>query len=77
MWNIGACVIICNGRFSMNYNEWSSLKTGDRVKRFLEGVGTIIASCGIGYVVRFDNGKIMRISDGILHKISSCKKMGC
>jgi len=61
----------------MNYKEWGSLKTGDRERRLLEGVGTIIVSCGIGYVVQFDNGKIMRISDGILHKISNCKKIGC
>lgn len=40
----------------MDYKEWESLKTGDRVKQFMEGVGTIIASCGVGYVVKFDNG---------------------
>ena len=56
---------------NMDYKEWGSLKTGDRVKRFFEGTGTIIASCGIGYVVQFDNGKIVRISDGILHKIKA------
>lgn len=60
---------MCIGGIKMDYKEWSSLKTGDRVKRLFEGVGTIIASCGIGYVVQFDNGKIIRISDGILHKI--------
>lgn len=43
----------------MNYKEWESLKTGDKVRRLLEGVGTIIVSCG-GYVVQFDNGKIMK-----------------
>lgn len=53
----------------MDYKEWESLKTGDRVKRFLEGAGTIIASCGVGYVVKFDNGIIKRISDGNLYKI--------
>jgi len=55
----------------MDYKEWSSLKTGDRVKRLFEGFGTIIANCGIGYVVQFDNGKIKRISDGDLHKIKT------
>lgn len=53
----------------MDYKEWESLKTGDRVKRFTEGKGTIIVSCGVGYVVQFDNGNIKRISDGRLHKI--------
>lgn len=41
----------------MDYKEWESLKTRDRVKRLFEGAGTIIASCGIGRVVRFDSGK--------------------
>ena len=40
----------------MDYKEWESLKTGDRVKRLFEGKGTIIASCGVGRVVKFDNG---------------------
>lgn len=31
-------------------------KTGDSIKRFLEGKGTIIARCGAGYVIQFDNG---------------------
>lgn len=52
----------------MDYKEWGSLKTGDRVKRFFEGTGTIIASCEIGYVVKFDSGKTVRISDGYLKK---------
>lgn len=53
----------------MDYKEWESLKTGDRVKHFMEGVGTIIASCGVGYVVKFDNGLTKRIMDGSLNKI--------
>lgn len=53
---------------NMDYKEWGSLKTGDRVKRFFEGTGTIIASCEIGYVVKFDSGKTVRISDGYLKK---------
>ena len=53
----------------MNYDEWSSLRIGDRVKNSLYGVGTIISDIGIGYVVKFDNGKIKRISDGSLWKI--------
>lgn len=44
----------------MDYKEWSSLKTGDRVKRFLEGKGVINASCGVGYIVQFDNETIKR-----------------
>ena len=59
----------------MNYKEWESLKTGDRVKRLFDGAGTIIASCGVGRVVKFDTGKVKRISDGDLHKIVSCKKV--
>lgn len=55
----------------MNYKEWESLKTGDRVKRFIEGKGTIIASCGVGHVVKFDNGITKRITDGSLHRIKS------
>lgn len=53
----------------MDYKEWEFLKTGDRVKRLFEGKGTIIASCGVGRVVKFDNGTIKRIMDGCLHKI--------
>ena len=55
----------------MDYKEWESLKTGDRVKRFFEGKGTIIASCGVGRVVKFDNGITKRIMDGDLHRIKS------
>ncbi|KAI4445359.1 hypothetical protein C823_007866 [Eubacterium plexicaudatum ASF492] len=58
----------------MDCKEWESLKTGDRVKRLFEGKGTIIASCGVGRVVKFDSGKVERISDGDLHKIVSRKK---
>lgn len=54
---------------NMDYKEWEFLKTGDRVKRLFEGKGTIIASCGVGRVVKFDNGTIKRIMDGCLHKI--------
>lgn len=53
----------------MDYSEWSSLKIGERVKNSDYGAGTIISDVGIGYVVKFDNGKIKRISDGSLYKI--------
>lgn len=53
---------------NMDYKEWGSLKTGDRVKKFFEGTGTIIASCGVGYVVKFNSEKTVRISDGYLKK---------
>lgn len=53
----------------MNYEEWSSLKIGDRVKNSAYGTGIIISDVGIGYVVKFDNGKVKRISDGSLWKI--------
>lgn len=62
---------MCIGGIKMDYKEWSSLKIGDRIKRLFEGIGTIIASCGVGYVVQFDNGTTKRISDGTLHKIKS------
>lgn len=52
----------------MNYREWELLKSGDRVKDFTYGNGTIISDVGIGYVVKFDNGEIVRISDGYLKK---------
>lgn len=55
----------------MDYKEWESLKTGDRVKRLFEGKGAIIASCGVGRVVKFDNGITKRIMDGDLHRIKS------
>ena len=42
---------------NMDYKEWESLKTGGRVKRLFDGAGTIIASCGVGRVVKFDTGK--------------------
>lgn len=58
----------------MNYKEWESLKTGDRVKRFMKCTGTIVASCGIGHVVKFDSGVTKRIMDGNLNKIVSRKK---
>lgn len=53
----------------VDYEEWSSLNIGDRVKNTLYGAGTIISDIGIGYVVKFDNGTIKRISDGSLWKI--------
>ena len=48
----------------MNYNEWSTLKVGDKVKDFTYGKGIIISVVGVGYVVKFDSGKTVRISDG-------------
>ncbi len=54
---------------TMDYKEWEFLKTGDRVKRLFEGKGTIIASCGVGRLVKFDNGITKRIMDGDLYKI--------
>lgn len=62
--------MVCVGD-TMDYKEWESLKTGDRVKRFFEGKGTIIASCGVGRVVKFDNGITKRIMDGDLRRIKS------
>lgn len=55
----------------MDYKEWESLKTGDRVKSIFEGKGTIITSCGIGRVVKFDNGTTKRIMNGNLRRIKS------
>lgn len=52
----------------MDYTEWKSLKSGDKVKDFTYGKGTIISDVGVGYVVKFDSGKIVRISDGYLKK---------
>lgn len=56
----------------MDYTEWTSLKVGDRVKRVLNRPkGTIISAVGVGYVVRWDNGKTEKITDGTLSKIDS------
>lgn len=44
----------------MDYKEWEFLKTGDRVKNFFEGKGTIITSCGVGRVVKFEYGGFHR-----------------
>lgn len=52
----------------MDYTEWSSLKSGDKVMDFMHGKGVIISDVGIGYVVKFDIGKTVRISDGYLKK---------
>lgn len=52
----------------MDYKEWSSLRTGDRVKDFTFGKGIIISDVGVGYIVKFDNGKIQRIQNGGLKK---------
>ncbi len=54
----------------MDYTEWSQLKAGDRVKHFIYGKGVIISSVGVGYVIRFDNGKVVKITDGSLKKCS-------
>ena len=56
----------------MNYDEWASIKIGDRVKRiFNSHKGTIISDVGIGYVVKWDkSGKTERVTDGMLSRIS-------
>lgn len=47
----------------MNYDEWS-LRKGVKVKDFIYGKDIIISDVGVGYVVKFDSGKVMRISNG-------------
>lgn len=60
------------GEDNMDYTEWTSLKVGDRVKRVLNRPkGTIISAVGVGYVVRWDNGKTEKITDGTLSKIDA------
>lgn len=54
----------------MDYTEWSQLKIGDRVRNFIYGKGIIISDIGVGYVVKFDNGKTVKITDGNLKKCS-------
>ena len=54
----------------MDYSEWGQLKTGDRVNNFTYGKGVIISSVGVGYVVKLDNGKTLKITDGSLKKCS-------
>lgn len=54
------------------YTEWASLKIGDRVKRvFNTPKGTIISDVGVGYVVKWDNGTIEKITDGILSRVKT------
>jgi hypothetical protein len=53
----------------MDYTEWSTLKVGDRVGYFTYGKGTILTNIGVGYVVQFDNGKIIKIQDGRLKRL--------
>ena len=56
----------------MDYTEWTSLKVGDRVKRVLNRPkGTIISAVGVGYVVRWVNGKTEKITVGTLSKIDA------
>lgn len=50
----------------MDYTEWSCLKFGDLVKSPTYGKGIIISDVGVGYVVKFDSGKVVRIYDGLL-----------
>ena len=52
----------------MNYAEWTLLKVGDRVIHFTYGKGTIITNIGVGYVVQFDDGNKVKITDGGLNK---------
>lgn len=55
----------------MDYTEWASLKVGDRVKRIFDTPkGIIISAIGVGYVVKWDNGKTEKITDGSLGKIN-------
>lgn len=43
--------------------------TGDIVKHISYGKRTVLDVPGVGYVVKFDDGKVRRITDGLLKRI--------
>lgn len=38
------------------------------MKDFTFGNGIIISDVGVGYIIKFDSGKVMRITDGYLKR---------
>ena len=55
--------------------KYESFSTGDRVKHIQYGKGTVLDVPGVGYVVKFDDGKTRRITDGRLLKRIRGKNM--
>lgn len=49
--------------------KYESYKTGDKVKHPSYGKGTVLDVPGVGYVVKFADGKVRRITEGILKRI--------
>lgn len=49
--------------------KYEVFKAGDRVKHISYSIGIILDVPGVGYVVKFDDGKIRRIADGLLRRI--------
>ncbi len=48
----------------MNYEEWGLIKVNDRVENVFGEKGIVISVVGVGYIVKFDNGKTERIQNG-------------
>lgn len=49
--------------------KYEVFKAGDRVKHISYGKGIVLDVPGVGYVVKFDDGKTRRITDGMLKRI--------
>lgn len=49
--------------------KYEVFKAGDRVKHISYGKGIVLDVPGVGYVVKFDDGKTRRITDGLLKRI--------
>lgn len=60
---------ICGFRCKRDKCHNELFNAGDRVKHISYGKGTLFDVPGVGYVVKFDNGKTRRITDGVLKRI--------
>lgn len=51
------------------YLKYELFNAGDRIKHISYGKGIVLESPGVGYVVKFDDGKVRRITDGMLKAV--------
>lgn len=49
--------------------KYEIFNAGDRVKHISYGKGTVLDVPGVGYVVKFDDWKTRRITDGMLKAV--------